>query len=335
MAKSTNNDTVKVSIVCISYNQEKYIEQAIKSFLMQKHDFVLEIIISDDASTDGTQKIISDYSNKHPKLIKTILRNKNVGIQENLIGALKYADGKYIALCEGDDYWTDPNKIQKQYEVLESNNNVSLCFHPVKVFFENGEMDGYIYPNKQNGTNYDFNNLLKCNYIQTNSVMYRRQKYDNIPKDILPLDWYLHIYHAQFGDIHFVDEVMASYRRQPGGAWWDAYNNKDLLLKRYNKEHLNFFFELLKLLDYRPRYKKIIRHNIFLFILDLLKLKESEYKKIIKSYYKKYPDRKNSLNIEINKAYIYKKTEYFRYNYVYKKLNSLFHRTKRFINSLR
>lgn len=246
----------KVSIVAISYNQESYVLEALESFLAQKTDFEFEVIIGDDASTDGTQKIISQFVKKHPKIVRPILRKRNVGVHENLFDVLRQAKGEYIALCEGDDYWTDPTKLQRQADFLDSHPDYALCFHPVKVFFQKGEEPDTIFPEDKEG--FTTERLLEVNYIQTNSVMYRKQTYDDLPIDILPLDWYLHLYHAQFGKIGFIDRVMASYRRHEGGIWWNTYKQPSLFWEKYGSAYLTFLRNIMTMYGRQPEYRDII-----------------------------------------------------------------------------
>lgn len=234
-----------VSIVCISFNQEKFIAQAIDGFLMQKHaNFEIEIIIADDASTDDTANIIKSYQRDHTN-IRVILREKNIGIQNNLNEAMRSARGDYIALCEGDDYWIDENKLQKQVDYLEQNPDHAVCFHPVRVFYQNDDGPESIFPDRTTGFTAD--ELLKGNFIQTNSVMYRRQNYEKLPNDILPLDWYYHLYHAQFGKIGFVNEVMAAYRKHSAGVWWSESSDRLHFLNKHGAAHLRLYQEMLQL----------------------------------------------------------------------------------------
>lgn len=237
----------KLSIVSVSYNQENYIRQTLEGFIAQKTDFDVEIIIADDCSTDSTARIIEEYAVKFPKLFKPILRTANVGAQVNVIDALKHAEGDYIALCEGDDYWTDPQKLQKQVDFLEAHPTYAVCFHPVSVVFEDKVKKNVIYPILNDDIVLDVDELLKWNFIQTNSVVYRRQQYNAIPDYILPLDWYLHLFHAQFGKIGYIDEVMSVYRRHEAGLWWDADNDTGKLLKKQSIPMMGLFIELLTL----------------------------------------------------------------------------------------
>ena len=125
------NEQIMVSVVCITYNHVDYIEEAIKGFVNQKTDFKYEVIIHDDASTDGTTQIVLDYAQRYPNLIKTIIQKENIYndlsndlMYDNLLPA---SQGKYIALCEGDDYWIDEYKLQKQVDYMESRPECSLC----------------------------------------------------------------------------------------------------------------------------------------------------------------------------------------------------------------
>lgn len=126
-----------VSIVTITYNHEPYIRKCIEGVLMQKVNFLIEFIIAEDCSTDGTLAICKEYAEKYPELIRLITSENNVGAIANERRAMKAAKGKYIAFCEGDDYWTDPLKLQKQVDFLEKNPEYSVCFTRYQLFNEN------------------------------------------------------------------------------------------------------------------------------------------------------------------------------------------------------
>ncbi len=133
-----------VTICCTTYNHESYVRDAINSFLMQETDFPFEIIIHDDASTDGTAAIILDYAQRYPRLIRTIIQTENQYSKAGLINprfVFPEANGRYLALCEGDDYWTDREKLQKQVTFLESNPDYVLTYSDCRPFDENGPVD--------------------------------------------------------------------------------------------------------------------------------------------------------------------------------------------------
>jgi len=239
----------KVTIASISYNQEKFIAQALEGFVEQKTNFPFEVVISDDCSTDNTAKIIKEYAHKYPDIIKPIFREKNLGAVNNYIETLSGVKSEYVVYCEGDDYFTDALKLQKQVDFLDSRPDFSICFHPVTVKYEDDSNPDEIFPeaemsNKKNF--FVFDNLLQANFMQTNSVMYRwrfrgEEKLEDIfPKDILPCDWFLHLLHAQKGKIGFVNETMAVYRRHPEGIWWESTKGDEALHIKHGMSELNF-----------------------------------------------------------------------------------------------
>ena len=143
------HSSTMVSICCMTYNQEKYIAETIEGFLKQKTDFEYEILIHDDASTDSTQSIIKKYAKNYPERIKLVIQEENqyskgVDIVKEYLYPL--VSGKYVAICEGDDFWIDENKLQKQIDILEENNSVNMCVHATQEIFEDGSITGKIYP---------------------------------------------------------------------------------------------------------------------------------------------------------------------------------------------
>ena len=132
-----------LTVVTITYNHEQYIHQCIEGILAQKTSFPVEYIIADDCSTDGTRAICEEYARNYPDIIRLVSSSANVGAVENEQRAFLAAKGKYIATCEGDDYWTDPLKLQKQVDFLESHPEYSVCFHRFKKYHEiDGSWEG-------------------------------------------------------------------------------------------------------------------------------------------------------------------------------------------------
>lgn len=272
---------IKVSIVCITYNHEKYIRQALESFIMQKTNFDYEVLIGEDCSSDNTKIIIDEFKDKYPKIIKPIYRSRNIGIMKNLVGVLQKAKGRYISLCEGDDFFTDKNKLQQQVDFLDKNPEYSLCFHLVNVFYEKNKNKNFIYPDPLRKFNFTTLELLKWNYIPTNTVMYRNQfNYNKIPTNIIPGDWYLHLYHAKVGKIGFINKIMSSYRKHENGIWWNYEKNINKSLKKFGYEQLLMHLELIKLFDGNPKYKKTILNSInYIFnkIIEIDKKYKTKY----------------------------------------------------------
>ncbi|MCB0935908.1 MAG: glycosyltransferase [Mycobacterium sp.] len=220
MSETPEGAPPKVSIVSTTHNQEGYVRQAFDSFVAQQTDFPVEIIVADDASTDSTPAIIREYAERYPHMFRPIFRPENLGLNRNLVGALGIARGEYIALCEADDYWVDPLKLSRQVAFLDAHPQTSVCFHPVHVVWEDGSNKDSKFPPVYLRGNLTVDALLLMNFIQTNSVMYRRlDGYDDIPADVMPLDWYLHVRHAAQGEIAMLPETMAVYRRHAEGMW--------------------------------------------------------------------------------------------------------------------
>lgn len=212
-----------VSICCISYNHEPYIRQCIEGFVMQRTKFLYEILIHDDASTDNTQNIIKEYQEKYPDIIKPIYQKENQyskGLNGSINATfnLPRARGKYIAMCEGDDYWTDPLKLQKQFDFMEANPDYSLCFHPAYVKFEDNIQEENLY-RKWEDKDYSCLEILEQWTIPTASVFYRRDalkdEYHKISSnpDFLFGDIVLFTYLGQQGKIKCINTYMSVYRR--------------------------------------------------------------------------------------------------------------------------
>lgn len=213
----------KVSVVSITYNHEAYIHETLDGFVAQETDFAVEFIVADDASTDATQAIVRQYAERYPQLFRPILRTENVGPHANMVAALSAARGEYVAVCEGDDFWDDPLKLSKQIAFLDQHPDTTVCFHPVRVICDDGSKDTE-HPPISWRRDLTVDALIARNFIQTNSVVYRRlPRYDDIPPDVMPLDWYLNVLHAARGGIAMLPETMGVYRRHTHGMWHTAY----------------------------------------------------------------------------------------------------------------
>ncbi|MDI3520439.1 MAG: hypothetical protein PWR04_427 [Anaerophaga sp.] len=212
-------DTPLVSVWMITYNHERYIAQAIEGVLMQKTNFKIELVIGEDCSTDNTAQIIKEYEKKYPQIIKPRFNQTNLGVIPNMIKTLNECTGKYIALCEGDDYWTDPYKLQKQVDFLEDNREYSICFHNVKIK-KNGELiDDYITRDVPETT--DIYELAKGNFMHTPSVTFRRN-WEKLPDWITKCsagDYPLHMINAQYGKIKKFEDTMGVYRIHDSNMW--------------------------------------------------------------------------------------------------------------------
>lgn len=212
--------TIKVSVLTTTYNHETYIGQAMDSVLAQQTDFVWEQIVGEDCSTDGTRQIVQDYQRRHPRQIKPILRERNVGRRQNFLEAFRHCQGDYIAILEGDDYWTSPFKLQRQVDFLDTHPGHAICFHAI----ETRDDSGLLAPRTVRAarSRYTLEDLLEHNFIPTCSVLFRNHLFESFPEWYLDApagDWPLHVLNAHYGDISYIDEVMAVYRVHAGGVW--------------------------------------------------------------------------------------------------------------------
>lgn len=285
---------IKVSVLCVTYNQKDFIKQMLDSILSQKTDFNYEILINDDHSSDGTAEILKEYAKKH-KNINLNLQKENLysqGVRGMLARfLLPKAKGQYIAICEGDDYWTDPEKLQRQVDFMDGHPDYSVCFHPVTVHFENGEEKDSIYPDPRKAKEFTRRKLLKENFIQTNSVMYRRRKsYADMPQGIMPGDWYLHLYHSRFGKIGFINRCMAVYRRHSGGIWWDSYHDQDRFWEINGLYLTRFFIAVDKLYKDVEEYKEDTYSSIGFAFHQLMELSKKGRSKPLEDAMKEYPE---------------------------------------------
>ena len=213
--------------VCITtYNHADYIRQALDSVLMQQTDFEFEILLGEDGSSDGTREICQQYADKFKDKIKLFLHDRKNVIyingrptgRFNFIHNLKQAKGKYIALLDGDDYWTDPLKLQKQVDFLEKNPTFSVSFHKTQK-----EVNGVVktdYLNEHTKQITGFKDISEGNFIRTLSVVYRNPfEVPEILKTAAVADYLLHMMNASRGNMYYHNEVMGVYRIHAGGIW--------------------------------------------------------------------------------------------------------------------
>lgn len=260
----------KVSICMVTYNHEKYIAQAIESVLMQQTDFQYELVIGEDCSTDGTREIVRRYAEQNPDRIRAFLRPHNLGALgrgNNGVTTLKECKGQYVALLEGDDYWTDPLKLQKQVGFLDGYDDHVLCFHNANVIYDSSKKESHPALTFKKSSRYTLRDVISGNFIPTCSVMYRNGLFLNFPDwyYTMPMgDWPLYIMLLQRGDACFMNEVMASYRVHEGGVW-SKQNRVDIIKKS---------IEAAKILDWYTgfKFKRIIKRTISGWQLEIAEL---------------------------------------------------------------
>ena len=219
-------DKPLVSVCITAYKHEAFIEQCIQSILDQNTGFEYEIILGEDDSNDGTRELSKRLADENPDKIHLYLHHRENVIEVlggktgrfNFLYNLSKATGKYIALCDGDDYWTDPNKLQKQVDILEKYPKVAISAHEVKVW-KNGLFSNPT-GHKPKGEWNTILDLAKVNFIHTASCMYRNGiQYPDWLLSTSTADYPLHMLNSERGDIHYSSDVMAAYRVHEGGVW--------------------------------------------------------------------------------------------------------------------
>jgi glycosyltransferase involved in cell wall biosynthesis len=276
-----------VSVCIITYQHVEFIRKCLDGALMQRTDFLYEIIVGEDESNDGTREICKEYAEAYPDRIRLFLRSRKDVIyvngtpvgRYNFIECIKAVKGKYIAICEGDDYWTDPLKLQKQVDFLEKNPDFSICFHNAKILNEeNPNESGYSNsPNQSEICSFD--DLAKGEFIYTATCIFHTSDFKKFPEKYYFFinNYTLDLHNAQYGKIKYFNEVMSVYRKHRGGIWSMVSREKTLInqlptykfyvyyfdrkYKHYFIRHLrNITSELVSILATKKDYKRFWQH---------------------------------------------------------------------------
>ncbi len=296
------SDNIVVSVICIAYNQEKYIRECLDSVLCQKTDFKFEIIVQDDASSDNTVAIIKEYAEKYPKLIVPVLHTENQFSKYGYIvfdDVLTIARGDYIAFCECDDFWCDDNKLQMQVDILRNNPNCHICVNKVGSCKENGEPLSSELPSYQlNTAVYHPEYLLEKGLeFQLSGTLFLRndfEKYNNSKFGFFisptPTDTKLYLYFISLCDYYYCDRITSIHRSASIGSWSsnqskltlgrriEYFNNRIELYELYDKYTEGKFSEIIeKKIDKEKTYLLALKGD-FSFIINVLKYKPSKIK---------------------------------------------------------
>jgi glycosyltransferase involved in cell wall biosynthesis len=238
-----------VSVLVITYNHEAFIGRAVESALNQETEFPYEIVVGEDKSTDATREILLGYRARYPEKIRLLLHETNLGQggKANFAETLWECRGQYIALLEGDDYWTSPHKLRKQVDFLEAHPECASCFHLAQFVDEQGEELPQVAGSNQSQRISTVEDLLITNFMPTASVMFRADALRRLPDWFFTLlrgDWAIHVLVAKHGNIGRLDEIMAAYRFHQSG-FWSSVNSEIQILDtireyRYFDEYLNY-----------------------------------------------------------------------------------------------
>ncbi|ANU10177.1 glycosyl transferase family 2 [Planococcus antarcticus DSM 14505] len=275
---------IMVSIECTSYNHENFIAEALDSMLMQRTNFTYEILIHDDASTDRTAKIIKSYEQKYPDIIKPIYQTENQYSKGVLVEEfnLERAKGKYLAVCEGDDYWTDPDKLQKQVDYMETHPQCSMCVHAAeRVSAVTKKPVSVMRPSHKNKI-FSVEEVIEGggDLFATNSILYSREKISEMPDFYLNAtvgDYPLVIWGALNGTLCYIDQNMSAYRVDVKGSW-TSVQVSDVAKKQ---KHLQEVAEMLDEINAFTNYKyncvisRTKNRDRFYILLKQMKIKET------------------------------------------------------------
>lgn len=253
-------EKVLVSVCCTAYNHEKYIRNCLEGFVNQKTNFKYEVIVHDDASTDSTPNIIREYVEKYPEIIKPIFQKENQYSQ----GVLIYEDylypkcnGVYIAFCEGDDYWCDENKLQKQVDVLENNPSYVACVHQTKILdLKRKKENMFVACNKDGILEIERFFATTIPY-QTSSLMYRlelngkRPEFCFVSKKVG--DYPTAVFLTLMGPVYYINETMSVYRKFTEGSW---------SLMNIAKPNIQNFKDMIEILTLADEYTDFKYHKL-------------------------------------------------------------------------
>ncbi len=254
-----NKKDIVVSVYTLVYNHEPFLKEAIEGVVNQQCDYTIELMLGEDCSTDNSRAVISHYASLYPDIVKPIFNEKNIGYIANSIKLMKACRGKYVATMEGDDYWIDVHKIQKQVDFLEANPDYSACFCKVKYIDEQGnEMPQYHPAPKKDDL--DFADIIAKHYIPTPGYIFRKNLPDPMPEfylnDPISMDLPIEIIAAEQGKTKYMRDVMAVHRSHAGGITKNAEQIKKIedgefllyekAMLHYGKKYETIFYNKLR-----------------------------------------------------------------------------------------
>jgi glycosyltransferase involved in cell wall biosynthesis len=262
--RATVDGHVKVSVLVMTYNHAQLIQQAIDSVLAQETSFACEIVISEDCSTDGTREIVIEYQQRFPDRVRLLLSERNLHSLAVVSRGIRACRGDFIALLDGDDYWTDPVKLQRQIEFLEAHPECSACFHNALAVYVDGSQEPRNWTPLGQKKFMTLEDIWRGNPIATGSTVFRNGLYEIPPwYDDMPMpvtDWPLHVLNAERGLIGYIDRVMSVYRIHEGGVY-SRLAEAEKFEKRYQ-----FYTQMNRSMNYRC--DSLARNGLFYYFLE-------------------------------------------------------------------
>lgn len=236
-------DEIVVSVVCVTYNHAAFIRDALEGFVAQQAPWPFEVLVHDDASTDGTAEIVREYERRYPELIRGVYQTENqyskgVNISRTFLHPL--IRGRYVALCEGDDYWTDPHKLEKQVAALEAHPGLDICAHRT-LRLQDGRPRGHIAPALWDGVIPAKRVILGGGpFVATGSLLLRREAYlRQTPfREILANDYSLQIQGSLRGGMYYLHDCMSVYRKGTPGSWSGLKRHRNAAFRQQRRQML-------------------------------------------------------------------------------------------------
>lgn len=305
---------VLVSIICNAYNQADYIEDALNSFLEQKTDFRFEVLVHDDASTDGTDKIIRQYAKKYPDIIKLLIQEKNQYSQGKdiiLCFQRNRIQGEYVAFCEGDDYWTDATKLQKQVDILRIHPEIDMCAHGAYLVSEKTKKK-IKRIGMQTECIVSADEVIRSGggVFATNSLMCRARllQDDYAFWKTLFIDYSLQIAGALKGGIAYYPECMSAYRYAAKGSWTGRMSKNVQARIAFDRRIKDMLSALHT--ETNGKYKEAIEERMKMVDINTLCL-QGKYREVKSKEYRKYykklsSDERLIINLHIYAPYLFK-----------------------------
>lgn len=290
------NDEIKVSVCCLTYNHEKYVEKTLLGFVSQRTDFAFEVLIHDDASTDRTPEIIQEYAAKYPDIIKPIFQKENQyskGVKVSVTYNYPRVQGKYVAFCEGDDYWCDEYKLQKQFNAMEKHSECALCVHNTRCIDKEGHCLDLMFPPQTfhagviTAKQYIHAEIVESPWIfQMSSYFVRREVIEEYLRGFRhPFtvgDLPLVLLSLQYGDCYYINQVMSCYRKDSGGAMTNIRNSREKTIRQYES-----FVKGFQFFDERTngKYAEDFKYGVLFSEVQIYKSR-GEFRKILDPKYK-------------------------------------------------
>lgn len=264
-------ENIVVSILCVTYNQKDYIREAFAGFLMQKTNFRIEVVVFDDASTDGTSDIVREYAEQYPDIFVPLIQDKNTFRKPERMELIKWVRrdvmrGTYIAFCEGDDYWTDPDKLQMQVDYMDAHPDCVLTMHnALQVDYRTGEQKKML----SCGNNHDITAremIVRSGGMWPTASMVMRREY-SVMEDFFNKsgigDWTLQLYAFSKGRVYYFDRCMSVYRYMHDGSW--SSDTHGVLEKKiiHCGNMINFLDEYDRYTNFRFHNQIVIRKQVY------------------------------------------------------------------------